>query len=697
MTESVAGARGERKAALSRDLSEFLIELSIAVHRYAMYPGDHPSLVPASENVIQGLSTLFGKRDRLSIGVAQRQLVIEGVATDERHPVLSDLARRLHAHQLGAVTFRRGATLREVQELLRTLSADPQRGGEAIGLLSEAERPGWTHIELLPVGYDQLAMKEGGGSGDGAGEGSRASYLWLGLAQAALGKQEVDPDSEATGSALARVLERRAKEEGYDDVIVDYLRQLAEELRDEEGEEAEKVRRGVSELVDEMGPEALRTMMEMGGSFAQRKKFLLDASKGLPVDAVMQILDATAKASDREISSSLVRMLTKLAQHAGSGARRLRAQADTALKEHVERLVSDWELEDPNPDQYTRVLDTLASSVPSLAETAGEEGEEGVAGAVRVLQMALEVDAYGPTLDKAVSDLVDAGQVGGVLQMLDSASEGNRVASRLRKQLTTPQQLRRLLSGVDVDEESLQALVDRMGPAAIDTLFELLTESESRAVRRKIFNALARMGPEVASPAMERLKDSRWYVQRNVLALLQRLEELPDGFDPMQYVDHSDSRVRREAYPLALKVPEAKARALARALSDSDERIVRMALLELQEGTVEALVPTIVSRVLRSDAFPGLRSLAVRSLRRARSSLALEALLEVCDGGRSLLGRRKLASKTPELVAALGILAEEWGEDPRARTFLELARSSGDLQIQAAASRSATPGSTESV
>ena len=84
----------KKHATLSREFSQFLIELSMAVHRYAMYPPDHPSLAPSVER--RGgpdCQTFSRARPAVSIGVAQRQLVIEGVATDSRHPVLSDLAR----------------------------------------------------------------------------------------------------------------------------------------------------------------------------------------------------------------------------------------------------------------------------------------------------------------------------------------------------------------------------------------------------------------------------------------------------------------------------------------------------------------------------------------------------------------------------------------------------------------------------
>jgi len=66
------------QVALSRDLADFLIELSIALHKHAMYPGGHPSLAPATERVVERLTRALGGRSTLSLGVARHQLVIEG-------------------------------------------------------------------------------------------------------------------------------------------------------------------------------------------------------------------------------------------------------------------------------------------------------------------------------------------------------------------------------------------------------------------------------------------------------------------------------------------------------------------------------------------------------------------------------------------------------------------------------------------
>jgi hypothetical protein len=62
-------------------------------------------------------------------------------------------------------------------------------------------------------------------------------------------------------------------------------------------------------------------------------------------------------------------------------------------------------------------------------------------------------------------------------------------------------------------------------------------------------------------------------------------------------------------------------------------------------------------------AHPDLRPLAFRALRGCASRLALDAALEALDGGRSLLGRRRLPAPTAEVREALGVaLSPPWAD-----------------------------------
>src|SRR5258708_21849593 len=172
MPEPAASAA---RATLSRELSEFLIELSIALHRHAMYPEGHPSLEPAASGVIRRADLLFVDRPTISLGVARSQLVIEAVATDPNHPVLRELAGRLHRHHLGAVTFARGVQAAELTRVLQTLAAEAERTGQPLGLGPPEKLRAWPHVTLHPLTYERLELVDDGNGGRGPGPPGRGA------------------------------------------------------------------------------------------------------------------------------------------------------------------------------------------------------------------------------------------------------------------------------------------------------------------------------------------------------------------------------------------------------------------------------------------------------------------------------------------------------------------------------------------
>ncbi len=687
MSETSPTVHEAKRATLSRELSELLVELSIGVHRYAMYPPGHPSLEPVVESIMGRLGDFFVDHGTLAIGVAERQLVIEGVATDQKHPVLSDLARRLHGHQLGAISFSKGVTAAEVSGVLEVLAAESERGGTPVGLLPAERFPTWEHARVHRVGYGKLEIR--GGAGERAADVDRVTALWLGMARAALSGEE-DAADTADATVLARAIGKRARETAYDQVIVGYLLQIAQELKGARGSDADKIRARVSALMNEMDDATLARLVQFGGDPSQRKRFLLDANQSLAVDSVVRVLRAAASSAQQNISTSMTRLLNKLAVHAERGSVHMGSQADTALRENIEALVEDWELEDPNPEAYTAVLDAMARAAPVLSAPHERGGE--LSGAERVIEMALEVDAFGPIVSKALADLMKAGGTGRLLQLVSEAPEGNSVAERILRHLTSPAQFRELLYSGQVDEEALAALIGEMGSAAVDPLLDVLGESDSRAVRRQVFDALAAMGPWVGRRAVERLADGRWFVQRNMLALLQRLDPLPEGFDPQPFLEHGDARVRREALPVALRSPTRRERTLVAALADADERMVRMALLNLRDGVPDAVVPTLVNRVVASaERSSEIRALGARTLRGTTSHLAMNVLLDVVSPGKTIFGRARLAASSPEVLAALSTLARGWPEEPQVVAVLRMAARSKDAAFQGAVSAALAP------
>lgn len=686
----------QTRTTLSRELSDFLIQLSIAIHRYAMYPDGHPSLGPTVENLVERLAGLLQERGQLSLGVARNQLVIEGVATDPGNPVLKDLAGRLHRHHLGAVTFTRGVYFDELQDALQLLSVEADRTGEPLGLNPTFRIGAWEHVRLYPLTYDRLELV--GEAPPAAGEQgeesrsarTRAAQLWVGLARAAMAAERVH-DAEAGGpaptteqsvpdpTAVARAIQTHQKDAAYDQVIVGYMLQIADELKRGETPESVALKKRVSRMVSTLDGGTLQRLLQMGGDRDQRRKFLLSASEGMAVDAVLDLVQAAAGEEQQTISTSMLRMLEKLAKHADHSRGQRRRVAERSMREQVMKLIRDWSLADPNPDGYRRALEQIAGTGPlfSVAPEARYLPEPR-----RIIEMALEVDTMGESVGRAIDQLIADGQLRWLTEIL-SGTRAQTVTAAIWKRIATPERLREILSGDPLDVKTLDLLLPQLGVEAAAPMLEALVEADAVQTRRLLLDRLVALGPELGPLAVARLDGAApWYVTRNLLSILAELPAVPPDFDPLSYADHEDPRVRREAMRLLLRNETTRDRAICLGLADDDEQVVRMAVTAAADRVPRAAIPLLVSRVTQGGD-SGQRVAAIRVLAGSSAPAALEALLTIAAPRRALLGT-KLPPRSPEYLAALAGL-HRFGADPRARAALAAAARSRDPAIARAA------------
>src|SRR5262245_32659444 len=453
-----------QRVALSRELSEFLVELSIAVQKHAMYPGGHPSLSAAVAGLTHRVGRLLDERTTLVFGVARRQLIIDGVATDPDQPVLRRLAEGLHRHHLGAVSLSRGLEADELAQALRALSLEVDSHGP-LGLAAPGRVLEWPHVRLHPLTFDRLELVgvQPDNTGPDKAAMGRAADLWVGLARAAMAtsdRGQVDATAVAAEpAAVAQAIDEHEGATAYDQVIIGYLLQIAQELNSASGDDAAMLRGRSARLIAALKPETLRRLIEMGGDRAQRREFVMNAASGMSVDAVIDILKAAADVGGQTISHGLARMLSKLAAHAELGHEQVKPLAEGALREHVGRLLSGWELADPNPDAYSRVLQHIAHSAPApgVSHTRSLVQDQD---ALRLVQMSLELGSEGPSVDRAMDQALGGGEFGDLLRLLASVPpKGDAVAARLRVKLTAPASITALTAHEPFDVDALDRLV----------------------------------------------------------------------------------------------------------------------------------------------------------------------------------------------------------------------------------------------
>ena len=596
---------------MSREFSEFLIELSIAIHQHGIYPPGHPSLDPAAMQVTDRVRYLLRERGTVSIGAARDQLVIEGVATDADNPLLRDLAGRLRRHHLGAISFHQGVSKNEILQFLNLLAEEPDHTGQPLGLGPPERREQQLHIRMHPVAYDSLRLLHD----DGTVEEDRD-------AQAARNPAEV-----------ARAISENSQGDAYDQVIVGYLLQIVQELRTATGPEAVQLNQRMEELVATMDPGALARLLKMGGDSGQRHQFLLNASRGMKGGSVLRLVEAASSSEEQKVSHPMLRMLGKLSQHAEASTGIQKRHALESIQEQVSDLVTGWMPEDPNPQEYTAALSEMSAADPdsftARVRLASAEPR-------RVVDMAFEMDLVGDSVAKAVRQLIASDDASWLLMRIAD----NRTSALTQSLIGSTQEfgklLQQLLDSEAVDPSVLDTLLQLVGESAVEPMMQALVDTESRQVRRLLMDRLVLLQPDMGALASRHLQDPRWYVTRNMLWLLNGADVLPEGFLPDPYLQHEDHRVRYEAVRLGTRLLQGREKAITRGLTDEEEKTVRFALTAALESCPPAALPRVVSRA--SSGPLDIRLLAIRVLEAVGNETALSTLLKITQPKRGLFG-----------------------------------------------------------
>ena len=707
------------RATLSRELSDFLIELSIAMQKHGMYPPGHPLLVQAVDGVMDKIALLLIDRKSMAIGIARRQLIIEGVGTDPEHPLLKELAGRLHKHHLGAVKFSQGVSRDELGDALATIATDAGRASEPLGMNAEELSKRWTNVQLFPLNYERLELLYEGTDAEGderiqKARSTKAAQLWVGMARAAM---MLDEDAELDDQTLnplvvADAIDKRKEEQAYDQVIVGYLLQIADELKKQGGTpEAIELQKRISDLVKELSPEKLKQLLQMGGDVNQRRQFLLNASQGMTVEAVLDLVNAATAQGEQTISHSMMRLFSKLSRFSDDSDAKRRANADESVREQMGKLINEWKLDDPNPTAYGKVLQKISRSGKQVTTNPYIDCEP-----ERILQMGFELSTGGPRFDVALDAMLNSARFEQVLNMLDNAPDQD-FSEVVWGYLDSHDILWAALSEARLDFGVLERIVRRKRLSAVEPILDVAERSRDTRQRERLLDMLLELGDEVGPVLVRRIDATRSDLRRDLFLLLGKLPNVPEGFDASRYLLNADAQIRREAVRLLLKFVETREQAIIAGANDTDDRAVFLALNAAQEGGCPPKAVEIVrQRIHRGDLDSSLMTLAIRILAaadsgggpvlqgRGRTSQMLRAVTADTNPAATAAAGKKtlewllskvatrsrflrklvLENKTPEMLAALSALAAYWGQDPDVQEVVQLVLKSNDPELKKA-------------
>lgn len=674
--------------ATSSPVLTLLSRLALAIARRRSYGDVHPMVRKADEALAETLLHHIESQSSFAIAVANRDLLVNGDIMPASSVVVRDIATRLHLLGIGAVRFQRGITLSSLSALVGLLA---QRPNDSNQLVAFPDLPG---IAVARLDYEQLGLA------DEATLRAEGELLWHALAARAQeqllsayggAEQGATAITDTPQRTLGELLAQAAHDPRAAEAAFAVLSDLAERVsmtprtvRDTVGAELDTL---FATLDDAALVATIRTAPP-----AARLRFSGTMVDALPGAAMLRWLSVSAQANGRELSPHILRIITKMTAHQGA---RSSESADQSLRETVLELVQGWEVSEPNPEDHHLLLDTLADWT---ARDGGQRDETETVHldpisheAIRLVQMAIEIDCLSGDAVQAVRHLADHGFTAQLLEWAALASsEGTR--AELRSLSITPRAVSDTLLATPFDAAASKQLLDALPDASVPLLLDPLEHCQARAGRRLILNRLHEAGSAVELAVRERLTQPMpWYLARNLLGVLRDIAATPRDPDapvtapagPLLLLQsHGHAQVRREALKVLALYSGTRIAALRRALDDTHVE-VRLAAIDVMLTMRDVEFPRELLTRLLTLADDASLELSVRekAVRAAASSTHAEVrswLVARCTR-RGLIKSIKLAPLTPLVRTALHALATRFADHAEVVPILALARKEGLL------------------
>ena len=698
-------------------LIAFLTRLQVSLNRRRTYGATHPMVVRTEEEAIATLDSVLATRSSFTIGVAKQELMLNAQPITGAGGTVRELAARLHRRGVGALTFHAGVDMPSLRAMLEWLAHEPARDAEP----DEAPDP-LPNIPGIIIGrlaYDALML----GDADKVADAS-ITALWQALAQIASdgtgreygfgtqrnggagsssGSGDGGPDSsgneEVDVSNIAQSLQQLVSQPEFARRTAVALMNLAAQGAQAPPELRARIGERLHNVISRLGDSSFAPIIRGLGQRAEQQEFMLQVVDVLPVLAVSNWLQVAARATEQQLSHHLLRLMTKLSQHA---VKKRQGVTDATFRNAAKELVEGWTLSDPNPDEHIRLLDRIAlvhdGTVQALREGGAGEEEAGLTEAARVVQMALEIDVVGDDALAAATTVVETGNLPRLLTWLDEA--GTTASSRLfRARIMAPEAVRKLLQENPVDAPAARALLATIDISMATTLLEALSAAESRDARDLILERLRSFGEPLRATLMDGLDGASWFFARNLLGLLRDLilaqKGNSDVASMLRFLDHENPMVRVEALRLLLDLDSVRDAAIRRGLQDADERVTTAVLDFIdhlvstpsdgrRKGLSIGATGHLVKFVDAGRHNVALRVIAIRAAASSGAPSVRDWLLRRILTKSKFLRRAVLAKPSLLNATALSALQRHYADDPAVALALALGKAvRGDSQWRA--------------
>lgn len=684
------------------------------------YPEGHPVIVRSSDKVAEMFACLFTACDKVSMAVAKEALMICVGTQEQLVPATNTLAGILSHFGVASVSFRKGIEKNEIETfagiLLEKRTDIASRGGMA----QTVEAAGLQHVSVVMIEYDAFRTTDDFTERFKNRDLSRFS-LWELFTLEALpdtAEKDLTHPSHSTGvdpEHLAKLVNDAPPEslEGIFKLLNGVLAAIVKRAALEPGDEFfASLAKFIAHL---SGKLRARFLEVVNRSFQEDEEMVEAVLRHLPFSIVQEIRETSAESGAAlpsyvsDVMDRLAKCSSRMTDPSSTNDREL--SAEKAAEIDLEFMLREEDVESFVPGEYLETLKNLIEleDIPEpedekLANIRLSLANESVGYALsRIIVESLgnaspdQITVFKGSLLDLIQGFLQSGDFISLRNLFESLScsraEKELAAASLREQIVDQFRavdfVQNVLDSLYVwgkpKFNEIGSLIQRVGEPFVEPLLDRLAEEESLTLRRYYLDQLTPLATRAKPAIQARLDDSRWYVLRNLITLLQHTGDPDVVKDLGRITSFPHPKVRQkviETY-LVFKSREAD-RLLVQDLGSVDHE-VRLQAIQLAEESrsdevVASLLDIVVSKKLTPSAVEEKKAVI-----RVLAKIGDRRTLSVFD---AILRRRhffRAASQRvikKEIVASLGAY-----QDAKAIELLAEMRKVSDVEIASLAAK----------
>lgn len=647
---------------------EFVRALALTWKNLAAYPATHPAVVNSLQLVQRRLDELRGPAGEVVLGISSDGLMYGD--TKVEITAAQKFAQALFTRGVAVMRLGSNTTPKDLETFLRLLAAGAP-ADEKRAIWEDLTATGITSINLEPVDYSSVQVTDRLDKEEGK---ERPVSLWDEILKALLENRfftarlrdvpqrinsadelarlmsqyveiaaSVDPKFDPDATFGVRIPAREDRNAVYQFLEMTIGNAISEASGMKKQHALQQALQLLRSLADPLRGTVLRGVVEALASDESAGALLRDFASELPRDDVLDAL--------RHLSS-----LGRLSAHAMMLLESLsRVEAATRSEPPTDSVVNDLvalfredDIDRFNPEDHQALLKSVAIHIPRVPPEA-MSGIEQLGKRSETVEPVAITRQLSTVLFDLLADLGQSRDPRPVLARIETALRAQLTAEDFEQSLVAVEQLHelgksaksedlraaveealvRLTTGETISAlvelvqkatpdklASIQKLAGALGSAARKNLLMALAEENNRSRRRRLFDFIASLGPSIVPDVISNLGDKRWFVVRNMLALLRSVQDRTSLPEIRKLARHPDLRVRMEAIKSLLALDSTVPTTLLDdVLRDRDPKVVEMAVTLVGNYAIKEGVDPLLRIVGGNDIFGSRRALRIRAIR----------------------------------------------------------------------------------